>query len=161
REEKLAWLAQLGTLSGVDWQALTPDELHNWFANENADEFARFLPIASKATKAAKGPGGQTIFKLFSVGVKTNRDEIVYGSSRATLAERIKQLVEDFNAEVDRYKRSGGKADLDDFVRYDKIKWSESLKANVGRGRSAQFCESQLRTALYRPFCKRELCFNE
>src|SRR5262249_44054130 len=61
REEKLAWLAQLGTLSGVDWQALTPDELHNWFANENADEFARFLPIASKATKAAKGPGGQTI----------------------------------------------------------------------------------------------------
>ncbi len=40
REEKLRWLAERKTLSGVEWQALAPDSRNTWLVPENADEFA-------------------------------------------------------------------------------------------------------------------------
>jgi hypothetical protein len=54
--------------------------------------------------------------------------------NQAVLIDRVKRLVEDYNAEVDRYKRAGGTAKIDDFVRYETIKWSETLKSNLERG---------------------------
>ncbi len=161
REEKLAWLDQRGKLSGVPWQFLKPDGRHTWLVPQNTVEFAAFIPIASKATKEAKTVHAQTVFKNYGRGVATCRDEVVYDFKRPILVERVKKFIEDYNAEVDRYNRSDQKANLDDFVRYDKIKWSESLKANVARSRYAEFQEAHLRTALYRPFCRRELFFNE
>jgi predicted helicase len=151
REEKLDWLDQRKNLSGVVWQLLKPDDRHTWLVPGNADEFTAFLPIASKATKEAKASDVQAVFKLFSVGVKTNRDEVVYDFNRPALVERIKQFIEDYNGEVDRYKRSGGKANVDEFVRYDKIKWSRDLKLDLQRGRYAGFSEEKIRTCLYRP----------
>ena len=50
---------------------------------------------------------------------------------------------------------------LDDFVRYETVKWSESLKKNVHRGRYAQYDEKKIRTCLYRPFTRRLLFFDE
>jgi predicted helicase len=45
-------------------------------------------------------------------------------------------------------------------VRYDRIKWSESLKLNVKRYRYAEFGEEKLRAALYRPFTRQLLFFD-
>jgi predicted helicase len=77
------------------------------------------------------------------------------------LADRVRTFIDDYNAEMDRYHRQKGEVKLDDFVKYDKIKWSESLKANVVRGRQCDYDESKLRLSLYRPFCKRFLFFDE
>jgi len=49
---------------------------------------------------------------------------------------------------------------VDDFVRYDRIKWSESLKANLARGNYGSFADSMVRASLYRPFTKRHLFFD-
>jgi predicted helicase len=160
KEEKLAWLAHLGGVGVIDWQHLNPDSNNSWIAAENADEFARLIPIGSKESKTTDGTNNGVIFKLFSGGVKSNRDDVVYDYQRETLIERVRNFVEEYNAEVDRYKRSGAKGNPDDFVRYDKIKWSESLKINLTRGRYAEFDETRLRSAIYRPFSKRHLYFD-
>ena len=161
RAKKLDWIAAKVRLGGVQWEELTPDKHNNWLVPENAGEFYGFMPVGSKSAKNAKRKKIQAVFEVTSVGVKSNRDEAVYGFDRTVLVNRVKQFIEDYNAEVDRYKRSDRSANLDEFVHYDKIKWSESLKANLVRGRSAAFEEAQLRTALFRPFSKRTLCFND
>ena len=127
---------------------------------ERAAEFAGFVPLGTKLAKAADSTSPQTVFKVFSGGVKTNRDEVAYDFDRDVLRDRVRRFIDDYNGEVDRYKRSGGKQPVDEFVRYDKIKWSGSLKVNLERGVYAPFDESRVRIALYRPFCRRYLFFD-
>jgi len=161
RQQKLAWLAAHGDARGVKWEKLKPDQRHTWLVPENGEEFAAFLPLGTKAAKAVRNGTAEVIFATYSGGVKTNRDEIVYDFQRRALVERVDDFIDAYNAEVDRYKRKGKGANIDDFVRYERIKWSETLKANVTRGRYIDFDEAQVRAALYRPFTKRLLYFNE
>ncbi|MCC7447594.1 MAG: DNA helicase, partial [Anaerolineae bacterium] len=139
---------------------LIPDERHTWLIPENADTYAAFLPIGSKETKSAKAADVQAIFKNYGRGVATSRDDVAYDFNRKILTERIKQFIEDYNSEVDRYRRSGNKTNPDSFVKYDRIKWSRDLKQDLQRGRYAEFSEKKIRTSLYRPFCKQHLFFD-
>jgi predicted helicase len=160
RVEKLAWLRNRTSVSGVDWMTKSPDGRHNWIALEHAGEYAEFMPLATRAAKAGEAASEKTIFRFFSVGVKTNRDDVVYDFQEDVLVKRVRQFVEDYNSEVDRHKRSAGKQPVDDFVRYERIKWSRDLKADLQRGHSAVFDETKLRTSLYRAYCKRKLFFD-
>ncbi len=72
----------------------------------------------------------------------------------------MKQFIEDYNAEVFRYERAGRPEDVDNFVRYDRIKWSRDLKQDLQRGNYAEFDEAKIRAGLYRPFCKQHLFFD-
>jgi predicted helicase len=159
-EEKSEYLAGLQDRSAVAWQTLKPDSTGCWIAAEHADEFQSFLPIASKEAKAEYKIEGGTIFQTFSGGVKTNRDEVVYDFQRDVLERRVKQFIDDYNGEVDRYKRASKDVNIDDFVRYDKVKWSRDLKLDLKRGHYAEFAESKIRCSVYRPFCKRNLFFD-
>jgi predicted helicase len=76
------------------------------------------------------------------------------------LIERVKQFIEDYNGEVDRYRRAGKPTDIDNFVKYDRIKWSRDLKLDLQRQNSAKYEITKFRDALYRPFCKRTLFFD-
>jgi predicted helicase len=49
---------------------------------------------------------------------------------------------------------------VDEFVSYEKIKWSETLKLNLQKGTYASFCHENIRRALYRPFVKMFLYFD-
>jgi len=157
KEQKLNWLTECGSISSVKWStpAVGPD--NSWIVAEHADEFQNFLVIACRAAKVHKQPSVETIFQTFSAGVKTNRDQVVYDFQPDSLKQRIMQFIEDYNGEVDRYKRSGKGKNIDDFVRYDKIKWSRDLKLDLKRRNLAGFDEARIRTSLYRPFCKRML----
>ncbi|WP_162668646.1 type ISP restriction/modification enzyme [Gemmata massiliana] len=157
RQEKLAWLSQRKTCSGVPWQLLKPDVRHTWLVPENEDKFAQFIPFSGASGSVTTL---HPIFRLDCVGVKTNRDQVVYDHNRSALETRVKDFIEEYNGEVDRFKRAKGKINVDDFVRYDKIKWSRDLKADLKRGRDCTFSESKVRTALYRPFCKQLLFFD-
>ncbi len=160
REEKLTWLSQQGKVSGVKWQVLTPDSRYAWLSLEHADEFAGFLPIGSKEAKASSLSNAEAIFKEYSLGVATHRDMIVYDFDRNLLVNRVTEFIDEYNSEVDRYRRAGGKANPDDFVRYDKIIWDRDLKEDLRRGKYAEFDEQKIRLALYRPFTKQFLFFD-
>gem|GEM_PF-33946 len=169
KEEKWAYLTKCGTYAGVPWQELMPDERNTWLVPENADEYASFVPMGNKEAKAqVAGRGGSrtaptaepTIFDLFSNGVKTNRDDVVYDFHRPALVERVKRFIDDYNGEVGRWAHTEDKSDVDAFVSYDRVNWSRDLKLDLQREHYAKFEESKVRASLYRPFCRRYLFFD-
>ena len=144
----------------MKWTTLHPDSHCTWLVPENGDAFKAFVRICDRDCKGEAPTGHNAIFRSFSNGAKSNRDQVVYDFDSRQLEDRVKRFIEDYNAEVDRYKRSDRGADIDDFVRYEKIKWSDTLKSNVLRERDIEFQPANIRKALFRPFCKRSLYFD-
>ena len=66
REKKLEELKEKKAISGfTDWQAITPDEHHDWIRQRNP-AFSKFYPMVSE--KAKKGTFADAIFGLHSLG---------------------------------------------------------------------------------------------
>ncbi len=160
KEEKLGWLSQRERIGNIKWTHLRPDKHNTWLIPKHGDEFAEYCPIASKGAKAAFGMDGEAVFKVYCNGVKTNRDDVVYDFDREVLTSRVKKFIEDYNIEVFRFHHSGGNIDVDEFVDYEKLKWSRDLKKDLVRGRNGEFLPSKIRLSLYRPFCKKLLFFD-
>jgi predicted helicase len=118
------------------------------------------LPIGRKDLEG--GQDNSTLFDIYSVGVKTNRDDVVYDFDRKQLITRASKFIEDYNAEVDRYRRTVGddQAKAAAFAFDDRVRWSETLKQNLRRGRYAEFSDDAPRIALYRPFTCRTLYYD-
>ncbi len=163
RDQKFEFLNKCQHVGGVAWQPIEPDARHAWLTEGLAPEFETFIPMGTKAAKAARGTGLATIFKTYSNGAKTNRDAWVYNFNRDALTENISRMIENYNAEVARWtQRTNREATVDNFVVYDdtKIKWSRDLKAKLKRGTVAKYEDHKLRTSLYRPFTKSHLYFD-
>ena len=163
KTEKLAFLAQKGSIAGIEWLELHPDEKQNWLTEGMRPEFSSYLPMGTKDAKAASEVDIGTIFRLYGGGVKTNRDIWTYDFNRSALITKIKRFIETYNSEIDRWKRRGNSSiTVDDFVTNDeaKIKWSSSLKSGLQRGHYEEFDETKLRVSLNRPFCKQWLFFD-
>jgi very-short-patch-repair endonuclease/type I restriction-modification system DNA methylase subunit len=139
---------------------LKPDSRSTWLIPENATAYATFLTLGSKETKSAKNSDSKAIFKIYSRGVATSRDDVAYDFNADTLQQRIMHFIENYNGEVDRYRRSNTKDNIDDFVKYDRLKWSRDLKLDLQRGKYAEFSENKLRQSIYRPFTKQTLFFD-
>ena len=76
-------------------------------------------------------------------------------------------MVDDYNAQVDRWKRSGAPKTIEGFIKVDetRLKWIRNTKRNLLRGKYVEFEESKIRRAIYRPFSTQfyffERIFNE
>jgi len=165
KEQKLAWLTERKSIAGVEWEQLKADDRNTWLVPQNAAAFGSQIPLGSKETKNSNAGGNGSLFSLYSLGVTTNRDEIVYSFQRGELEVRVPEVVEDYNAEVDRYRRAvvdagGSRPNVDDFVRYDRVKWSEALKLNLQRQKYAKYETHKVRSCTYRPFCRRFLYYD-
>ncbi|MBX3082527.1 MAG: N-6 DNA methylase [Anaerolineae bacterium] len=160
KEEKYSWLAQHEQVGKVHWQILIPDSRHTWRVPRNADTFARFLPIGDKDAKSSRGNTTQAIFKLYSGGVKTNRDDVVYDFNHDVLSERMGQFAEAYNAEVDRFKRNKAPVNIDGFVDHSRLKWDGTLKGHLKDQKYGDFDQEKMRISLYRPFTKQRLYFD-
>ena len=101
------------------------------------------LPIGSREAKANKGANEEAIFKIFSIGVNTNRDAWVYCFDKGQLDDQVQRSIETYNGEIDRWNRAKRPKDVDDFVVNDesKLKWSSRLKETFSRGIYAEFEE--------------------
>ncbi|MCY4019400.1 MAG: N-6 DNA methylase [Chloroflexi bacterium] len=142
---------------GIDWQRLVPNTKHTWRRTDTEDEFASYLAIGSKEAKRTKRDQAETIFKTYSGGVKTNRDVYVYDFQFDALAKRMRRFVDDYNSQVDKYKRQNPKPNIDDFVDYRIVSWSRNLKLDLKRGNYSIYSRDKIRCSLYRPFAKRHL----
>ncbi|MES2488289.1 MAG: type ISP restriction/modification enzyme [Pseudomonadota bacterium] len=142
--DKLSWLSS-SRFSEVSFEPITPDAKGNWI-NQADNDFDSLLPLASKETKQADSSAKErALFKLYSLGVSTNRDEWVYDDSAEMLANKMKWFI----SRYDRQKKS------DEFD--DGIKWSRNLKRKFEQGREEKFDELRARSSLYRPFVRRWL----
>ena len=159
--EKLAYLEEMvevkgrhNSLNTVQWREVTPDKRSAWLIPQNASEFATFLPIGSKGTKSSKGLEPETVFKLYSLGVVSARDNYVYSFNLEQLKSQVETFTEIYNATVDRFKRRGRGSDIAGFIDTDdqRIKWSRQVKRSLAKQEYSEYKESDIRVSLYRPF---------
>ncbi|MBW4551759.1 MAG: hypothetical protein KME35_11710 [Aphanocapsa sp. GSE-SYN-MK-11-07L] len=90
KEEKLDWFERM-QFEKIPFDHISPDQKANWI-NLTDNDFDSFLPLIDKQVKAGKPQ--EAVFRLFSAGVKTQRDEWVYDFSKEALIERMKYFVE-------------------------------------------------------------------
>lgn len=149
RDDKLAFVST-ARLSALATSDVKPDAKQNWL-NLTDNDFDSYLPIASKETKAAKTPGQErAIFKLYSQGLKTNRDEWVYGLSHETVKNRVTHLTASYHEQL---LQSGhlSRSTVGDHVKYN-IKWTRKLKRLFFLKKKIEIRESNITHSLYRPF---------
>lgn len=143
-EEKLAFLERV-RLDAIEFEEVRSRGGRSW-VNQAENDFDTFLPLASKATKAARSAGQlRAIFHIYSLGINTARDQWLYDFEQSHLAEKVKSLLLGYEA-----ARKSGIVD-------DSIKWSRNLKRRRDQDRSEEFADAKIVSALYRPFTKRIL----
>jgi predicted helicase len=136
---------------------------HTWLVSDTAEEFTKFLPIGTKATKVKQATSVEAIFKLFSLGVLTARDEWIYDFASETLSTKVLQIAKNYNYEVYRLSLEASKlTDIDAFVNNDPtfLKWTDRLKTALLNGTQIKFEQDKIRMAMYRPFVKERLYFD-
>ena len=163
RKQKFDFLNEHQHIGTVKWQTIQPDARYTWLTEGLNPEFETFIPMGSKEAKTIKGVATDVIFKIYSNGVKTNRDAWVFNFNRNTFTENVQGMIGTYNTEVDRWKRrENQRTKVNDFVVYDdaKIKWDRELRQHLQRGRYAEYTENKVRISLYRPFTKSNLFFD-
>lgn len=155
--EKLEFLRNT-KFADVQFETIHPDKNHNWL-NLAESEWDDLIPVASKETKLGKGQAEQrAIFKLFSLGVITARDEWVYDEDKAKLREKVQFLIKIYNQEAIRLQ--GTKRDrISEAIDYS-IKWTRAVKNDLAKGVRYKFTPELIVNCLHRPFVKRQLYFD-
>ena len=152
REEKLARLAAFASgEQSVPWRIIKPDAYGDWI-NQRDPGFDTYMRLGDKKTK-----GVETVFRLYSNGLKTNRDAWCYNASRAELESNVRRSLEFYNGEVERYARDGRIERVDDFIEKDpkQFSWDEAQRKWVEQGRRIDFDPEAVRVSMYRPFTRR------
>ena len=161
--EKQKLLTGFKDYTNVPMKQVAIDAKHTWLTEGLHAEFDTFIPIGTKEAKAKKGAATDVIFKIYSAGVKTNRDAWTYNFNQNTLAQNVQQMIEVYNTEIARWIQQASKeVKVDDFVVPDdtKIKWSSGLKSNLKNGKTTYFSSEKVRISLYRPFTKMNFYFD-
>lgn len=148
REEKLEIVGR-DDLALIDWETITPNAAGDWI-NQRGDAFEAFAPLGAKGDPSA-------VFRMFSGGLKTNRDAWVYNSSEAQLASQVRHTVSFYNEAVQRYVAS-----IDRELPRDsrQISWSGSLEATLRAAEVLTFDAAKIGSALYRPFFKQRVYYD-
>lgn len=142
-EDKLAFLGS-SKFAGMTFERIEPDKKGNWvnLAENNWDEL---IPVADKKTKAAKPNGRErAIFRNFSTGIMSGRDEWVYDWSNSGLRRKITY----FRQQYDGLSRNNSDED-------HLIKLSRNLKRKIGRVDLERL--TTFEDVLFRPFVKKKI----
>ena len=151
RDEKLEALRETISIKGFsDWQAITPDRYYDWIG-QCSEVFAEFYPLGSEETRASRTD--DAIFKLYSLGVATNRDAYIYNFSRDTCAENAQQMTQDYLTALSEFSENHNFT-MDEVVFRNSsyVKWNRELKNNLKRNKETEFMVDYIRKVAYRPF---------
>jgi len=156
-EEKREFLSS-AKIRELAFDEIRPDAKSNWL-KLTTNDFDSLLAIATKEAKSSKKPSQEkAIFKLFSLGIVTNRDEWAYADSPDELSKKVKYFCEAYENDRQRWEKTGRPRETADFVSRD-IKWTSELEAHLRRGTELSFDANNICESLYRPFVKRVTYF--
>ncbi len=150
KDSKLKLVKDFKAIDNLPMVRLLPTDNGDWI-NQRDETYQSFIPLGDRANK---GKECQAIFRIFSEGVKSNRDAWSYNFNLGSVTSNMKRMVQNYNRFVADFKK--GKQTLETFVRADKklISWSGNLIKDLEKGKSALFDEQQLSLSNYRPFQK-------
>ena len=161
KKQKFDLLNACQHTGGIAWKSVQPDNRQTWLTEGLHAEFDTFIPMGSKEVKSKKD-SGEAIFKLYSSGVVTSRDNLAYSFDLALLQKRVHTFIEIYNMAVDRKRRHDPKTPIESFIDTtdSRIKWSHRVKQSLGKLELSTYQDTHFRTALYRPFCQQYLYFD-
>ena len=148
-EEKLSFLSS-SKLQTIDLEEIQPDAKQNWLGVTDND-FDSLIPLIDKDTKSQTGKKFErSVFKTFSRGVSTQRDEWVYDFSRSALETKMRFFVEQYEQARQHKKERDSTT----------IKWDRELVKYRDRNIEKTFDSKAIVNSLYRPFCKLTFYFD-
>ena len=143
--EKLAEIRK-ADMGETGFEDIEPDAKHNWL-NKGDPDFEKLMPLADKRTRSAKvAEEERAIFRHYSLGVSTNRDDWVYDFDMHNLRDKALYFADTYNELLD----------TNDVTYPTTIKWSRDLRNEFRRGRRIVYTEARRTRTLYRPFVTKE-----
>ena len=139
--DKLTYLSK-AELGDVKFEQIKSDKNANWFNQVNPN-FERLLTLAGRQTKYAKTVDDeQSVFKLFSNGMKSNRDDWVFDFNIRSLRNKALFFADTYNELLDNNDRTYPSV----------IKWSSTLRDIFQRGERITYNDANRLQSLFRPF---------
>lgn len=159
-EDKLSWLNSTD-ISKISCSRVKPNSRADWINQADDTEWDRLTPIANQATKAATDRGKErAIFKLFSLGVVTSRDDWAWNKDSIQLTKRINFTIDVYNGHLNASRTGGPKFDFKAVYDLGEIKWTRLLRHALEAGRELRFDREKIWPARYRPFEKEWLYYD-
>ncbi len=167
RAEKLEKISTAGSIDGLKWEKLNPNDSHDWI-NQRDPAFLKFIPIGNKGDSTE-----ESIFNNYSLGVVTNRDSWAYNFSSKKLVSNMESMINFYNQQVKEFKKETEKNKfpsaaerqkiVEKFINTDpqKISWTRAIKNSLGRYTFHSYRKDALVEAVYRPFCKSNMYFDK
>ena len=159
-DKKLMSLQQ--DISFFDFEDIIPDNKGQWLNQTNNDfyEHTALIDKNVKNQKVGKAIEQKAIFKLFTLGVSTNRDNWAYDFDKEQLEKKIKCFLKIYNNERKKWAdKKLNDANFNDNLDYS-IKWSEHLKNQLIQNKEIKFNKKSIVKCLYRPFIYQYLYFS-
>ncbi len=157
-EEKLAYLATARLIDAAP-NRIKPNVAGEWINQLEESEWSFFISIADKKTKTSKVKSGErSIFKLYSLGVKTNRDEWAVSHSEREIARLYEFTIDHYSKFVKNIPTSVER----DWRRMDfdqEIKWTRKLRKLAASRTPLSVRSNGVVTSLYRPFTALPMTF--
>ena len=152
--DKLAYLGKT-QFDEINFEQIVPDAKHNWL-NQSDSDFERLLPLADKQTMRARTHDDEgAVFKLYSNGVATQRDEWVFDFDHRGLASKVRFFASVYE---EKRKRFSGST-FDDAELGTEIKWDRELRNYLRRNIPVHYSQRHVVESMYRPFTKKQLYF--
>ena len=150
RDNKLSYIGT-NKIQNVLFDHIIPDKRNDW-VHQSDNDFDDLLPLIDKEVK--RETSQKAVFKLFSSGLKTQRDEWVYDFSRETLDSKVKFLIDMINQKVGCGKPIYGKIKMrkdemkNNYPDISKIKkyynWSPKTNIKLGLKKTISFYENKI-----------------
>lgn len=159
-DKKLMSLQQ--DISFFDFEDIIPDNKGQWLNQTNNDfyEHTALIDKNVKNQKVGKAIEQKAIFKLFSLGVCTNKDDWAYDFDKEQLEKKIKHFLKVYDKERKKWAdKKLNDANFNDNLDYS-IKWVGDIKDYMIKNKEIKFSKQNIRKCLYRPFVKNYTYFD-
>jgi predicted helicase len=157
-EDKLLSLSAT-TLSRAAAEKLKPNESGEWINQLEESDWPSLVPIADKKIKSSKSlAGDRAIFKLYSLGVKTNRDDWAVAHSESELFRLYNFTIEHYSDFLKNLPLAG-KLDWQRLSFDQEIKWTRKLRKLAAARTSLAVRSDGIVPSLYRPFSSLPMTF--
>jgi predicted helicase len=146
-------------LAADSFTIIKPTDEGVWLNQLEESDWPSFIPTAEKKTKLSKTTKGErAIFKLYSLGVKTNRDDWAVSHS----AEEVEHL---YRYTIDHYSifmkamPTGGERDWRKIAFDQEIKWTRKLRKLAASKAELAVRPNAIVPSLYRPYTALPMTF--
>jgi len=163
QDEKLKIISQFKS-GGVDvfpWKTIIPNKEGDWISHRNEifDTFFRIEPSKKFDLKS------NSYFLGYSLGIASSRDSWVYNFSTLKLENSIENTIDFYNEQRVEFQQEiskNNKLSFDKFCSNDvsKISWNDSLRILCSKNIELSIKTDEIKTGLYRPYCKNRLYFD-